>query len=376
MKRLFHVTTILALSCCATAQAITLDGLDIPSEAWSLKATQNSPTQFGNNPGGNQGSPGGSELNQIFAITVGNKLQIGITGNLEQNNNKLYIFLDGEAGGENVLAADNVDGPEGSTQIGTLANRITFPAGVTMDHGLKIELSAANSVYNVNYFNLINNTFINVATGSGVSAMPLVDVGGPAGIRLGWDNTNGAGVSNIDATTANTATSGWEFEIDLPTAFNGVQGNVNIVALISGDNGAFLSNQSLPGLNSPTNIGGGSITYTQVISVPTITEDPDMLGDVNGDDLVDLVDFGFIRTNWLATAASLGRPIVRGDGDLNGNGVIDIRDFREWKQYSQVGAAAIEAAFRSLPGVPEPGSFVLLGLAGSGLLLGAGRRRS
>jgi hypothetical protein len=381
MKRLFYMTASLALSCCATARAITLDGLNIPSEAWTLKATQNSPTQFGNNPGGSQGSPGGSELNQIFAnYTAGNKLQIGITGNLEQNNNKLYVLFDGQAGGENVLAADNVDGPPTTpaSGISSLANRITFPANVTMDHGLKIELSSAQNIYTVSYFNLINNTFSVVSTGAGVGALPLTNAGGGTSpVTFGWDNSNAAGVTATDASTANTATTGFEFEIDAPTAFNGLQGTVNIVAFIAGDTSSFLSNQSLPGFNSPTNIGGGNFTYTSVISVTTGVTPPLLPGDVDGNNVVNLNDFQIIRMNWLATSASIGHPIVRTDGDLNQNGVVDIQDFREWKGAFGGGAGAIAQALASLPSgtIPEPSSLALASLAGWPMLIGARRRR-
>ena len=71
------------------------------------------------------------------------------------------------------------------------------------------------------------------------------------------------------ASGANSATTGFEFEIDGPTAFNGLQGTVNMVAFIAGDDGSYLSNQSLPTFNSSTNLGGGNFTYTSVISVAT-----------------------------------------------------------------------------------------------------------
>ena len=376
MKRFAYLSIVLTLCCSTTATAITLDGQNIPSEAWSLRATQDSPTAFGNAIGGNQSSGGGSELNQFYAIVPDDnptKLQIGITGNLESNNNKLYILFDGQPGGENVLAADNVDGPAGSTQIGALAGRISFPAGITMDHGLKFELTAG--VFNVNYFNLINNTFINVATGAGVPGLPLVGAGGPGGVTVGWDNSNGLGVSNIDASTANTATTGWEIELDLPTAFNGNQDNIHMVAFIAGDTATFLSNQSLPALNSIANIGGGNILYSQVVTVAATPGQANIPGDVDGDGDIDMDDFHDLRVNWLATSASLGRPILRTDGDLNVNGIVDIQDFREWKANFTGGAGGIAEALAWLSGgahVPEPSSILLVCLA---LALGAARRR-
>jgi hypothetical protein len=390
MKRLLYITSVLALTCCATPAkaAITLDGLNIPSEAWSLKSTQLQPTQFGDNgTAGSQASPGGSEIDQFFAnySVADNKLQIGITGNLEQNYNRLYIFFDGQAGGDNVLAAGHVDGfPVG---IGNLANRITFPGGVTMDHGLEIAINTNHTnggftipqnQYDVHYFNLINNTSSVVATGAGVPALPLANAGGPNGIKLGWDNSNVAGVTGADASGANSATTGFEFEIDGLTAFNGLQGVVNMVAFVAGDDGAYLSNQSLPSFTSATNIGGGTYTYTGVISVSTTSNPGFPAGDVDHNNLVNLADFQIIRANWLATSASLGHLILQTEGDLNQNGIVDIQDFREWKTAFGGGSGAAAGAFASLPPgtAPEPSSILLAWLAGWGLLIGATRHRS
>jgi hypothetical protein len=381
MKRLIYIAAVIALSC-ATARAITLDGLNIPSEAWTLKATQNEPTQFGDNGAvGSQASPGGSEIDQFFAnySVATNKLQIGITGNLEQNYNRLYIFFDGQAGGDNVLGTGHDDGfPAG---LENLANRITFPAGVTMDHGLEIAINTNHTnggftipqnEYDIHYFNLINNTFSVVATGAGVPALPLSNAGGPNGIKLGWDNSNTAGVTSADASGANSATTGFEFEIDGPTAFNGLQGTVNMVAFIAGDDGSYLSNQSLPSFNSATNLGGGNFTYSSVISVSTTTSPAFPPGDVDHNNIVNMADFQIIRANWLATSASLGHQIGQTDGDLNQNGIVDIQDFREWKTAFGGGSGA-----GSLAGVvPEPSSLILAGLAVCGLLIGAKRHWS
>jgi hypothetical protein len=382
MKRLISITAAFALVCCATAHAITLDGQNIPSEAWTLKATQNQPTQFGDNgAAGSQASSGGSEIDQFYAnySVATNKLQIGITGNLEQNYNRLYIFFDGQAGGDNVLGTGHADGfPVG---IGNLANRITFPAGVTMDHGIEIALNTNHTnggftippnQYDIHYFNLINNTFSIVSQGAGVPALPLTNAGGPNGINVGWDNSNVAGVTGADASGANTATTGFEFEIDGPTAFNGLQGTVNMVAFIAGDDGSYLSNQSLPSFNSATNLGGGNFTYSSVISVATTANPGFPLGDVDHNNLINMADFQIIRGNWLATSASLGHQILQTDGDLNQNGIVDILDFREWKTAFGGGSGA-----ESLVGeVPEASSIGLALLASMGLLIGAKRHRS
>ena len=100
---------------------------------------------------------------------------------------------------------------------------------------------------------------------------------------------------------------------------------------------------------------------------PVLTVTTNQLpGDVNDDSTIDLVDFGFIRDNWLETNATFGMTLARADGDLNFDGMVDIIDFREWKDAFLAGGGAeavVEAAFATL-GVPEPTSFagVVLGL--------------
>jgi hypothetical protein len=68
-------------------------------------------------------------------------------------------------------------------------------------------------------------------------------------------------------------------------------------------------------------------------------------GDVNGDGLVDLDDYRVIRDNFLETVSS------RAEGDLNFDRLVDREDFRAWKD-----------AFTALPGavaVPEPSTLWL-----------------
>jgi hypothetical protein len=77
---------------------------------------------------------------------------------------------------------------------------------------------------------------------------------------------------------------------------------------------------------------------------------PKLDGDVNGDNLVNLLDFDIIRNNFRT-----GR--LREQGDLTGDGRVDFQDFGVWKSLFQGPAPQ---------GIPEPGS---LTLAVSGLLL-------
>lgn len=97
-------------------------------------------------------------------------------------------------------------------------------------------------------------------------------------------------------------------------------------------------------------------------------------GDSNGNFIVEMVDFNPIRDNWLETNASFGMTLDRGDGDLNLDGTVDLRDFREWKTAFNPSPAVAAQALASLGGaaVPEPSTFVLAGL---GLLVAGGLTR-
>src|SRR3989304_2094034 len=64
-------------------------------------AVQTVQTQFGDaNPPGNLG---GSELDAAYAKVRNGRLYLMLTGNHEPNFNKLDIFIDSKAGGENTL---------------------------------------------------------------------------------------------------------------------------------------------------------------------------------------------------------------------------------------------------------------------------------
>lgn len=384
MTRLNYFAAALALTVASVstpAIAITLDGLGIPSEGLTLRATQDSPTTFGNATGGGQDSNGGSELNQLFADVITGNLELGINGNLEGNFNKMWIFFDAVDGGENVLAQDNVD--NGFNEIQSMAG-LTFPAGVTMDHGLRLEVGGG--FYGVRFFDLITNTAQDIATGGGAGDLPLAGAGGTKGITFGWDNSNVLGVDGSSAADAATATKGFEFEIDLVEAFNGSQGNINIISFVTSSDATFMSSQVLPGAGTTSNLGTSSgVTFASAVTVPGPVIDGALLGDVDGDGDVDLVesamdgdgisDFDIIRMNWLETNESFGMTLARIDGDLNENGEVGIEDFREWKNAFNGTPKEIAAAFASLGAVnvPEPASLAIAALAAVAVL--AVRRR-
>lgn len=250
MSRLFLLTpgAVLAL-CASTLCAAVIDGTNIPGEGLPLLATQDTPTGFGNATGGGQDSSGGSELNQLFGEFSGGTLTLGLTGNLESNFNKLWIFLDGVPGGEATLAGDNADG--GFGEINNLAG-LSF-GGPRMDRALRFEVGGG--FLGVRYADLIGNTGGDIHTAGGTGALPLVGVAGALGVTVGWDNSNIDGVDGGSAAGAATATTGIELEIDTTTFFGQAISGVNVAAFVTSGDATFLSNQFLPGIGGGGNLG-------------------------------------------------------------------------------------------------------------------------
>lgn len=249
------------------ASAAVIDGANIPSEGLTLRATQDTPGGFGDATGGGQDSGGGSELNQLYGDIDGGTLKLGITGNLEGNFNKMFIFFDGVAGGEAVLANDNVDG--GFGEINGLAG-LGF-GGPTMDHALRFEVGGG--FLGVRYADLIDNLGGDIYTAGGFGDLPASNVAGALGVTLGWDNSNVLGVDGATAATAATATTGWEFEIDMAAFFGEVPTGVSVSAIVTNDNAGFASNQVLPGIGGGGNLGGvnGQSIGSVFIGVPEPT---------------------------------------------------------------------------------------------------------
>ena len=251
-----------------THGAISLDGLGIPSEGLPLLATQNTPTGFGNAPGGGQDSAGGSELNQLFAAINGSTLEMGITGNLEGNFNKMWIFFDAVSGGESTLDGANTDG--GFNEIANLAG-LSFAGGFTADYGLRIEIGSG--YFGINAFNTIDNTSYSVISGGGPGSLPLTNAAGAGGITIGWDNSNNLGVTDSSATGASTATTGLEFSIDMNAFFGESPTSVGVTTFVTNGDGTFISNQVLPGIGGGGNLGspsGQTIDFVTIVPEPSI----------------------------------------------------------------------------------------------------------
>ena len=87
-------------------------------------------------------------------------------------------------------------------------------------------------------------------------------------------------------------------------------------------------------------------------------------GDVNGDEVADILDFNIIRDNFQTEG-------TRATGDLTADGFVDLLDFRNWKSNRTAGAgAALGSA-----AIPEPGSLLLACFGALALMSASGRGR-
>lgn len=245
---------------------LPVDGL-ADAEYGSALAQQSVQTSFGNSTAGQTGFANGSELDLGYGTVVGDQLYLLLAGNLEANFNKLEIFLDTRAGGQNRLRGDNpaVDG-NGLNRMGdegANTNGLRFDAGFEADYwiGATVGDAAANYSFFVNYAELLtsagNTNGYYLGSTAAASDGTLAYGTNPFGIKGTIDNSNTNGV------TGGTNTSSWGLlyvgssgagvltgvELAIPLAAIGnPTGLVKVCAFINSTNHAYLSNQALEGL--------------------------------------------------------------------------------------------------------------------------------
>lgn len=264
-----------ALASLASAQVVdgTLDGV-----YGAPIAVQTVETQFGDaNPPGNLG---GSELDAAYARVAGGRLYLMFTGNHEPNFNKLDIFIDSTAGGENQLSGTpGYDFHNGSTWISQNMVGLRFDAGFTADYHMFSRWGSGNGPYEVDFVNRSGGGSAQVpgASQGGAPAIGLVSTGSiPAGdvgpnasgssltqpLDFAINNNNNAGVlggtNAANQAAAMAVTTGMEFSIDLADLGAPADGStIKVCAMINNGDHNYLSNQLLGGLQAPQgNLGG------------------------------------------------------------------------------------------------------------------------
>jgi hypothetical protein len=245
MKNVSTASVALAMVGLVVSAPATAGLIDGASLGGTLRATQDTPTSFGDSVAGTQDSPFGGELDALYGDIVGGTLALSIAGNIEGNFNKAWVFIDTKDGGENTLDASNTDG--GFNEIQNLAG-MTFDAGFAPDWAIRIEVGSG--FYSINFANLVANSAGNVWSGGGFEDLPASNRGGGFAITHGWDNSNAVGVTGASAAGALTATTGLEFSIDMATAFgDGSLTSLSVMAIYGNGSADFMSNQVLPGIS-------------------------------------------------------------------------------------------------------------------------------
>jgi hypothetical protein len=244
--------------------AILVDGTRDVDYGAAL-AIQTVQTQFGDSMNGS----GGGELNAAYGRIEGGRLFVTLTGNIESNFNKLNIFIDSKAGGENTLASQNYDFNGAAANLG----------GMTFDPGIQIDYHVfarwGGGAFEVDFVNRDNGGTPVIAPGAAtVGGGTAIQSGAVTGgslagsLDFGFNNNNSAGVSGgtaaADQVAAAAVTTGFEFSVLLTDiGHNGVD-DIRITAAYGNGDHNFFSNQVLGGLAAPQgNLGGdGMGTFT------------------------------------------------------------------------------------------------------------------
>lgn len=268
MKKFLATAAVAAMAGAAFAAPV-VDGTIAGDTYGAARAVQTVETGFGDNL---------SELNAAYGVIDGGRLHLALTGNIENNFNKLEIFIDSRAGGENTFSAnpshDNV----------SVMGGMKFDAGFDADYhviarrgnfgGDKFDLNFAELGGGFSeYFDVFGGTQEGAgSTGTGVNASP---------IDIAYDNSNIAGVGGGSGAAANQADAlavqtGFEISIDLADlGYTG--GDIRVSAFVNNGDHNYVSNQVLGGLPVGTgNLGGdgaGGFTGSAPIDWTTFAGD-------------------------------------------------------------------------------------------------------
>ena len=261
-------------------------------------AVQSVETDFGDSSGG---ITSGGELDAGYALIDGGRLYVMLTGNIENNFNKLSVFIDSVAGGENVLTnVPQYDVNNVSQNFGGL----TFDSGFGADYHLFGRWGAANgNTFEVDIANRAGGGNASVGVNGAAAllgaGMPIqVGVVNPGNngmnnlgnrtlagfltnpMNFGFNNNNSAGVdacntpamsgcqaANVPAALA--VTTGFEFSIALADLGNPSEGSqIKVHAVYGNGDNNYHSNQTLAGLPAGTiRLGGdGTGGFTGTLS--------------------------------------------------------------------------------------------------------------
>jgi hypothetical protein len=354
-----------------------------------------------------------SELNAAYGKVTGGFLYLMFTGNLENNFNKLMVFIDSKTGGQNAISGtnnpQNFDSRTGDgfgngwapysnrgladSPLQAQAGNFTFDSGFEADYGMLFRRGAGTFDFD---FAQMNQTSISAdelaGIFSGTETGAAANLGSHAGNNSGaaygvaFDNSNTAGVSGgtglADQAAAVAVTTGIEIAIPL-SALGNPTGDIKVTAFINGANHDYVSNQFLGGLTTtPANNlgsdGAGNFFFADKNLDGDFTSADDYDGNLTdgfNNTGTDALGVGLINLNNFAGNQYFIVPNVAApDGDFDNDGDVDGRDFLLWQRgQSDVPLSASDLAnwqaqygsgpLTSVTSVPEPNSLALLSLA-------------
>lgn len=211
---IFTLALAAALGTGASAQ-IVIDGSNDaaygPGLVWQTVATG-----FGDSNLGQTGFANGSELDTVYAMRTPTTLYLLLAGNLESNFNKLEIFFDSRAGGQNRLRGDNPNVDfDGLNRMGDdgSGNGMAFDGGFASDFWLGV--TGGGTPYQL-YANFAETNTLGggigryLGQGADVTDGTLSGGDNPDGILVTIDNSNVAGVTGSTITGADLVGTGVE----------------------------------------------------------------------------------------------------------------------------------------------------------------------
>lgn len=252
--------------------APTIDGTK-DGQYGGARAVQSVNTAFGDSLDPAGFDPGG-ELDAAYAMTENGRLYVMLTGNIQQNLNKLSVFIDSKPGGENVLS----NGPRYDVNnVSQNFGGLKFDAGFAADYHLfgrwdggAFQVDIVDREGGACGNDCGGDTGIaSVGAGTGIQSGTVFGSGVgttsylSSPVQFGFNNTNIAGVVGgtgaANQANALAVTTGFEFSVALADIGSPTNGDViNIhVAYGNGDNN-FHSNQTLGGLPEGTDFLGGT----------------------------------------------------------------------------------------------------------------------
>ncbi len=302
-----------------------IDGI-VSEEYGAPLVVQDTQTGFGNSDLGLVDAANGSELDVLYAFYDEDHLHMLLGGNLESNFNKLEIFVDCKAGGQNTVLAENID-----IDFGALQRMAAVPKDPKAGPGLTFEDDFTADFY----VNLGNggaagavDVYLNWAT-MPTDGLGLGGFGGPGlaglpnfmdnGIVFSIDNSNVAGVdAGIEASPDGGAGVETGVEVRIPLSLMEWDGSpIRVCAFINTSGHDFVSNQLLGGLGGGDNLGDPRfLDFAKIPGMQSVLvgDEKNLCeGDFDGDGFVGGADLAALLGAWGGSQPEY---------DINGDGIV------------------------------------------------------